>query len=238
MIKKVRNLDINYVQYGEGCDVILLHGWGQNIKMMEPLGNNLCDKRRITIIDFPGFGGSEMPDFAYTIYDYANLLHDFLEELDIHKPTLIGHSFGGRVAICYAAKYEVNKLVLMGSPFRSNEKKSLKVKALKQLKKIKILDGLAEYMKKHMGSSDYRAATGIMREVLVKTVNANLENDIKKITAPTLLIWGNQDEAVPLSEAKVLESMLKDAALITLNGTHYCYLENLVQVVSILEHFI
>ncbi len=238
MIKKIRNLDINYVQYGEGDDVVLLHGWGQNIKMMEPLGNNLSQRKKITILDFPGFGSSQTPDFAYTIYDYTELLHDLLNELKIEKPTLIGHSFGGRVAICYAAKYEVNKLVLMGSPFRSLQKNGLKVKMLKQLKKIPVLKGLAEEMKKHMGSADYKAAQGVMRDILVNTVNANLESDIKKIKAETLLIWGDNDEQVPLSEARVLDDMLQDSALITLNGSHYCYLENLMQVVSILEHFI
>ena len=63
MIKKIKNLDINYVQYGEGVDVVLLHGWGQNIQMMDPIGKNLMEKNRVTIIDFPGFGCSEIPDF-------------------------------------------------------------------------------------------------------------------------------------------------------------------------------
>ena len=57
MIKKIRNLDINYIQYGEGEDVVLLHGWGQNIEMMSPLGKNI-ENKRITILDLPGFGGS------------------------------------------------------------------------------------------------------------------------------------------------------------------------------------
>ena len=101
MIKKIKNLNINYIQYGHGEDVVLLHGWGQNIKMMDPLGKNITNKR-ITILDLPGFGSSMEPDFAYNISDYASLLHDLLTELGICNPTLIGHSFGGRVAIYYS----------------------------------------------------------------------------------------------------------------------------------------
>ncbi|MBO4242357.1 MAG: LysR family transcriptional regulator [Clostridiales bacterium] len=77
MIKKIKDLNINYIQYGDGKDIVLLHGWGQNIKMMDPLGKNLYDNFRITILDFPGFGSSETPNFAYTINDYTELVERF-----------------------------------------------------------------------------------------------------------------------------------------------------------------
>ncbi len=238
MLKKIHDLEINYTQYGKGNDIVLLHGWGQNIEMMEPLGKNLSESNRITILDFPGFGSSQTPSFAYNISDYTNLLHDFLKELKIDNPILIGHSFGGRVAINYAAEYNVSKLVLLASPFRSQTKNGLKVKILKNLKKIKLLDGLAEYAKKHMGSNDYRMAQGVMREILVNTVNENLEEKAKRIQAETLIIWGDQDEAVPVSEAARLEELIPNSAKIILPGTHYCYLENLSRVISILKSFI
>lgn len=237
MIKKIKNLDINYVQYGHGDDVVLLHGWGQNIEMMQPLGRNLGDRFRVTIIDFPGFGSSQMPDFAYTIYDYTELLREFLESFKIENPILIGHSFGGRVSICYAAKYAVKKVVLFGSPCIKKENKSLKLKLLKALKKIKCLNCVADIMKDHMGSTDYRNAKGVMKEILVKVVNEDLSESAKKITAPTLLIWGDRDDQVSVDEAREIEKLISDSALIVLNGTHYCYLENLNHVVSILDNF-
>ena len=237
MIKKIKDLNINYIQYGKGKDVVLLHGWGQNIQMMDPLGKNL-DDFKITILDLPGFGSSEIPKTAYTINDYTEVLHEFLENLNIDNPILIGHSFGGRVAINYASLYKVEKLVLFGSPFIVREKKGLKVKILKNLKNIKFLENFAEVMKNHMGSEDYKAANGIMREVLVKTVNTDLRDAASKITCPSLLIWGENDAAVPVSEAKELEKTIKDSALIVLPGSHYCYLENLNHVISILEHFL
>ena len=238
MIKRIKNININYIQYGKGKDVVLLHGWGQNIQMMDPIGQNLSDNFRITILDLPGFGSSDIPDFAYTINDYTEVLHEFLETLAIDNPILIGHSFGGRISISYASIYNVEKLVLFGSPFVVREKKGLKIKVLKTLKNIKALEGVAEYMKKHMGSRDYRAATGVMREIMVKTVNTDLTENVKKIKAPTLLIWGDNDLEVPVDEAKELEKLLDDGALIILPGTHYCYLENLGRVISILENFL
>ena len=94
MKKNIQGLDINYLQYGEGKDVLLLHGWGQNIAMMKPLGDNLCNNYRITIIDFPGFGESSEPPEPWTIEKYSKLLEDLVSELDIKKPILVGHSFG------------------------------------------------------------------------------------------------------------------------------------------------
>lgn len=238
MFKKIKNIKINYKQYGEGKDIILLHGWGQNISMMEPLGNELQATHRITIIDLPGFGLSEEPLDAYSVSDYVTVVHELLEELEIKKPILMGHSFGGRITICYASKYDVDKIVLFGSPCVRHEVTSKKQKAFKIIKKVKVFNPILNTLKKHMGSVDYRNASPRMRDVLVKTVNEDLSCYAKKIKCPALLIWGENDEAVPVSEAKELDELLENSALIILPGTHYCYLENLGQVVKILENFI
>ncbi len=238
MFKKIRNIKINYKQYGKGEDVVLLHGWGQNIEMMKPLGDSLADHYRITIIDLPGFGLSKEPLYAFTIFDYTEVVHELLMELKINNPIMMGHSFGGRISIVYASKYKVNKLVLFGSPCVRHEYKSVKQSILKALKKVKLFTPLVNFMKKHTGSVDYRNASPMMRDILVKTVNQDLSENAKKIKCPTLLIWGENDEAVPVSEAKELDNLLIDSALIILPGTHYCYLENLNQVVNILYNFI
>ena len=240
MIKKINNLNINYIQYGnpKGKDVVLLHGWGQNIEMMKPLGDNLEDFL-ITIIDFPGFGESSEPTSAMTIYDYTEVLEELLKELKIRNPIVMGHSFGGRVAIVYASRNVVEKLVLFGAPCIRHERKSTKEKMLKSLKKLPGMNSFGEYMKKYIGSEDYRNASPVMRETLVNTVNEDLTECAKKIEAPTLLIWGTLDTAAPIEEAKELEALLIDGALIELPGcTHYAYLEALPQVVNILNNFL
>ncbi len=236
---KIGNVKVNYIQYGEGKDVILLHGWGQNIVMMKPLGDNLCDKFRVTIIDFPGFGESDEPIEAWTISDYAQMLEKLVKELGIKKPIVIGHSFGGRVAIRYSADNPIEKLILFGSPcIRKNQELPLSVKILKKLKKLPFLDKFGEFMKKYIGSRDYKAASPIMRKILVNTVNEDLSAYAKRIEEPTLLIWGAYDTEAPIEEAKELEKIMIDAGLIILPGTHYAYLENLQQVVNILREFL
>ena len=234
----VKNLSINYIQYGEGNDIVLLHGWGQNIEMMRPIGDNFQDRFRITILDFPGFGASEEPKEAWTIEDYELMLEEFLKKVNVKKPIVIGHSFGGRVAIRYSARNPISKLVLFGSPcIRIQEELSLGVKILKKLKTLPGLNGLGEYMKKFIGSRDYKAASPIMRQTLVNVVNEDLSKFAREIEEPTLLIWGTNDTEAPLNEAKELEKIMLDAALITLPGTHYAYLENLPRVVTILGNF-
>lgn len=230
---------VNYVQYGEGKDILLLHGWGQNIEMMKFIGDRLADRFRITILDFPGFGESEEPTTPWSISDYSLLIERLVKELKIKKPIIMGHSFGGRVAIRYSANHPIEKLVLFGSPcVRLQEKLPLSVKILKKLKTLPGLDAFGEKMKKYIGSRDYKAASPIMRQTLVQVVNEDLSEFAKKIEEPTLLIWGDQDTEAPVEEAKILENIMYDAALIVLPGTHYAYIENLGQVIAILNNFI
>lgn len=236
---KVQDIDINYIQYGEGKDILLLHGWGQNIEMMKPLGDAFSDRFRITILDLPGFGRSEEPKEAWTIDKYSLMLEKFVQLVGIKKPIVMGHSFGGRVAIRFSARNPIEKLVLFGSPcIRIQEELSLPVKILKKLKTLPGMNAIGEYMKQYIGSRDYKAASPIMRQTLVEVVNEDLSKYAREIEEPTLLIWGDQDEEAPVSDARELEKIMIDAALILLPGTHYAYLENLGRVVSILNSFI
>jgi pimeloyl-ACP methyl ester carboxylesterase len=240
MIKNIRNIDINYIDYGSktGKDIVLLHGWGQNIEMMKPLGDKLADYH-ITILDFPGFGESGEPKVSLTIYDYVEILEELLESLNIHKPILMGHSFGGRVAIIYASRNSTEKVVLFGSPCVRNNRKSLKENILKSIKKLPGMDKIGEYAKKYIGSTDYRNASPVMRETLVNVINEDLTPYAKKIQCPTLLIWGTLDTEAPIEEARQLETLLVDGGLVELPGyTHYAYLEALPQVINILRKFL
>ena len=238
MKKIVKNIDVSYIQYGSGKDILLLHGWGQNIEMMKPIGDAFSDKYRITILDLPGFGESSEPDRAWTIEDYNEFLEEFVESLKINKPIVIGHSFGGRLAIRFSARNPIEKLVLFGSPcIRVQEKLPFYIRVLKAIKKLPGLDKFGEYMKKYIGSRDYKAASPIMRQTLVEVVNEDLSKYAREIEEPTLLIWGENDTEAPLNDARDLEKIMIDAALIVLPGTHYAYLENISRVISILENF-
>lgn len=241
MIKHINNVDINYVDYGEGKNtIVLLHGWGQNIEMMKPIGDRLQKHNRIIIVDLPGFGGSKEPDTVWTMYDYADAIHGLLKELKVTNPIMIGHSFGGKISLIYASKYKTDKLVLFGSPFKKEiQKLSFKTKMFKILKKIPVLKRLEGFVKKHIGSRDYRQASEFMRKILVAHVNLDITEEVKNIKCPTLIIWGTMDQEVPIERAYELEKLISDSAVIPYEGcSHYAYLERLGQTVSILKNFI
>ncbi len=237
----IKDVDINYVIYGnqKGKDILLLHGWGQNIEMMKFIGDHFEKNNRIIILDLPGHGQSDEPMYPWTLDDYSEMLEIFVKELKIDKPIVIGHSFGGRLAIRYSSNNIIDRLVLLASPVRPEKSAdSLKVKTLKALKKLPGMSSIAEQAKKYIGSRDYRNASPIMRQVLVNVVNVDLTEYAKQIEEPTILIWGDMDEEARLEDAELLEAVMPDAGLIVLHGTHYAYIENLMQVVNIINSFI
>ena len=242
MKMKIMDVNLNYQRYGniKGKTIVLLHGWGQNIEMMKPIGDRFTKDFDIVIFDLPGFGSSSEPKEFFSCYDYVELIHQALEELKVEKPIIIGHSFGGKLGLLYASKYETEKLVCLASPFcKEIQKVTMKAKLLKALKKIPVLNKLEDFAKRHMGSTDYRNASGVMRNILVGHVNLDIKEDIKKIKCPTLLIWGTNDEAVSIERAYELEKLIKDAGLVVYEGcTHYAYLERLGQTISVLKSFL
>lgn len=239
---KYKGIKINYKDYGnkEGTPIVYLHGWGQNIEMMEPIANPFVKTHRLIILDLPGFGKSEEPEYAWTLDDYVDMIHSLLQELKVNKPNIIGHSFGGKLTLIYATKYDVDKIMLLASPYKVKIKKpSLKVRILKKAKSIPGLGKIAEKMKNHLGSTDYKNASPLMKEILVKHINTDLTENIKTIKCPTFIIWGTLDEAVPVSDAYELEKLISDSGLAIYEGcTHYAYLERLGQTNAIIESFI
>lgn len=236
------DIKINYVDLGkkDGEAIVYLHGWGQNIEMMMPIAKPFLDTNRIIIIDLPGFGESEEPKRAWTLQDYVKMIHELLDKLKIKEPNIIGHSFGGKLAILYGSQYKTKRLVLLASPYKIKiQKVTTKMKVLKSLKKVPGLNKIADAMKKHMGSTDYKNATPMMREILVKHVNTDATEDAKKITCPTLIVWGTNDQAVPVADAYDLEKIIKNSGTVIYDGcTHYAYLERLNQTISVLKSFI
>lgn len=237
----INGLDINYIDFGNKKKdaIVLLHGWGQNIEMMQMLGEPFKQDYRIIIVDFPGFGLSPEPSQVMDVSDYTTLIEELLKKLNVTNPILIGHSFGGRVSVKFASRNKVKKVILLSPALRGHDKKGLKTKVLKFLKKVPGIKNLEGWAKNHIGSRDYKAASPIMKEVLVKTVNEDLSLDAKKINAPVVLIYGDLDSEVPMEDIKEYERLIKDCGLILYEGcSHYAYLERLNQTISIINNFI
>lgn len=238
--KTVNGIGINYEQKGSGELVVLLHGWGSNIKLFANLIDLLSAKYTVVAMDMPGFGESEEPKTPWCVDDYVQFVIDFLKDYDTKEVTLLGHSFGGRVIIKMHSReslpFKVKKVILVDSagimPPKSN-KKSWRTRYYKMGKAVlstKLVHKLApdalENFRKKMGSADYAAASPMMRQVMVKVVNEDLEPYLPNIKCPTLLVWGVNDTATPISDGEKMEKLIPDAGLVRLeNAGHYSFLE-------------
>ena len=170
----------------------------------------------------------------------------FVKQLDIKNPTIFGHSFGGRVGIIYSGRQnDLNKLVLIDSagikPKRGLDY-YIRVYTYKLGKKVLSLPGLRAYKEKMMenaGSSDYKNASMMMRQIMSKVVNEDLQHLMPSIQAETLLVWGDLDDATPLSDAKIMEQKIPGAGLVVFKGAgHYSYLECLGQFLRVIDVFL
>jgi pimeloyl-ACP methyl ester carboxylesterase len=245
----VDGLKTCYLTTGSGSDVCLLHGWGCDHHIWNGVQEHLQEGFRVTSIDFPGFGLSDEPPVEWGVGEYTAWFEKFIALLGITNPILIGHSFGGRVSLLMASRGETGKIILIDSagikPRRSLEYylKVYSFKAMKHLAPLLLGEQraalLIERRRAASGSSDYNAASGVMRRSLVKTVNEDLRGVMSRIEVPTLLIWGSEDRATPLRDGRLMEKKIKDAGLVVFEGAgHYSFLEQSARFAAIVDNFL
>lgn len=210
----------NYHKWGtSGKTLVLLHGWpGDSLKWQEA-AQILQDKFTIYAADFAGWGETPLAR-VYTLEDYAHDVKQFLFDLKIEKPILVGHSFGGRVAIKLVSEDStiIEKLILVASA--GIERKGLKVQLFGFLSKI-APSFLKKVFHKFFSSKDYVALSGDKKQTFVNVVNEDLEDKIPKINIPTLLIWGDEDHTTPLPQGKLMEKLIPDAKLVIVPGANH-----------------
>ena len=188
--------------------MIWLHGWRLDHKSLLQLSELLQDETENYLIDLPGFGQSETPSKIWGTIDYANELIIWLKTLPPKKTYIIGHSFGGRVAIQISQLIpeKISGIILIAaSGLKMKRSIFFKIKAttLKYMGKcLKNIDNILntsfkENFARNFGSSDYRAATGIMRKMFVKIIHEDLTNIASLVKTPALLIYGAKDEEAP-----------------------------------------
>ena len=247
----VKELNIEYSDTGAGIPVLLLHGWGSSFDVYKGVISALSDRCRLVAVNFPGCGNSETMKEPWTLQDYCDFVTEFTEKVNLNNPILIGHSHGGRVILKLAASGILNppKIVLLDSAglipkktFRQKARaKSFKIiKLTLTLPIIKNFSGnLLEKARNHYGSADYNAAPPVLRQTLVSLVNTDLRDIIGNISCPTLLIWGENDTATPLQDAKTMEKLIPDCGLCVIKGTgHYSFCESPYEANAILRSFI
>lgn len=244
---EINKLKISYQVSGEGDVVVLLHGWGGEASSFQPVFEWLAQSHKVYALDLPGFGKSQIPPIAWNTSDYARFVTAFLEKFCIPKVHLIGHSFGGRISIILSAEHpeRVDKLILVDSAGirpRRTAKYYLRVGVAKVGKLLRRCGNsgvrIANIMSARVGSKDYQDA-GEMRATLVKVVNQDLRPLLPRITASTLLIWGEDDKDTPVAFGKIMEKEIPDAGLVVLKEAgHFSYLDRFPQFCRIVASFL
>lgn len=221
--------DLYYKIMGEGKPIVFLHGWGMNHTMMLPIAKPLSENYQVICIDLFGFGNSHEIENYINFNEYIDNFHQFLLSLDIHKPVIIAHSFGARVAFNYAYKYPVEALILTGAAgIRSPL--SIKKQIRQFLHKHKIIQS--------KGSIDYQKATPFLRKVLVECVNTDLSDMISAIKIPILLIWGEKDIETPLWMAKRIMKLNSFTSLVLFKGEdHFAYYHEPLRFIQCVNAF-
>lgn len=228
--EKMKNA-INMHIEGKGRGMILLHGWGQNMKMMQPVADYFKSKYQVLNLDLPGFGKSSIPH-SYCVHDYVLLLRELVKKYELECPIIIAHSFGARIAFQYASLFPVHYLIIAsgaGIPPKHHFSYYFKVYSYKILRFFKI--------ENQMGSKDYRNASDVMKRTLVNVVNEDASFCIKQIQAPMLLVWGDHDLDTPLWMAKRIKELNDNAALVIFKGEdHFAYYHQMHRFIQVCEH--
>ncbi len=251
---QIDGLKVNYRIEGMGRPLLMLHGWGACIDSFAPVIKELSKYRKVYAFDFPGFGLSEQPKYAVGVWEYTQWTAQFIKKMHIEGVDIICHSFGGRVAILLASEYPelVGKIVFTdaaGIRPKHGLKYYYKVYTYKICKKLLSCERLVNFFKKigidvkrrvqTAGSSDYQQLSGVMRQTFVKVVNQDLKPYLHKIQAPSLLIYGENDQDTPVRYGKIMEREIPDSGLVVLeNAGHFSYLDQYMRYISIVKVFL
>jgi len=223
--------------------VLLLHGWGSDPQALSVIAQPLSAHRRVISLALPGFGGSPEPPESWGTWDYVEMLIQWMDSQDLKRVDIIAHSFGGRVTIGLASRYpeRVNRIVLMGSAglvlprsLRTRTRIVL-ARALRNAGKVggAGVEKWMEAKRQRMGSVDWQAASAVMRQTLSRVINEDFSTELTQINSPSLLIWGENDAAVPPAIGRKMADLIPDSEFLLLkNAGHYCFLDRKGETVS------
>lgn len=230
----INNLEINCKTAGEGPAVLILHGWGGSSDSWLKIQEILSQKGFSVICpDLPGFGKSSNPLVPWSNDDYVNLISNFIDKLSLNKFFLIGHSFGGGLAVKFTIKYpeKIQGLILSDAAIiRDKKRLSFRQKFayfLAKIFNIPIFERVVFYpwfrklVYKIAGTYDYYLAKGVMKETFKKTSKEDLTHLLSGIKVPALIIWGRGDKTLPLEDGFLLKSKIPNSQIEVIDGADH-----------------
>jgi pimeloyl-ACP methyl ester carboxylesterase len=210
---------IQYVEAGSGPTVILLHGLGGSSVVWNFNIGPLAEKYHVVVPDQIGFGKSDKPLVNYRIRTYVDFLDQFCKQLKIERATLVGNSMGGWIAAMFTAAFpdRVDKLVLVDAagytPPKDFDMRTLFGLNPTTRAGMKVLVAKVFYNKAFQTDAaiDQAIATRIaagdgytinsITESIIRGEDF-LDDVVKTIKRPTLIVWGRQDGLVPLADGE------------------------------------
>ncbi len=195
--------------------IVFLHGWGSNKDIMKQAFGNYLPNFKHIYIDMPGFGKSNN-EMVLTTIDYANIVREFILNLDINisEITVIGHSFGGKVATLLKPK----KLVLLSTAGILEQKPYgvlLKIRIVKIFNKF----GLGK-VSKLLRSKDVNMMSEVMYEIFKNVVDEDFSKEFAKYKGETFIYWGDNDTKTSLHSGKIVHLLIKNSTFKSYDGTH------------------
>ena len=209
---------------GEGDPVLLVHGWGGSMQSLQRLATHLRKAERVQtiLVDLPGFGASDAPPSTWGTPDYAQALLDVCKSLDHSSVIYFGHSFGGALGIYLAAQHKthIQRLILCNSSFKRTKPRS-RMLALKH-----ILSPAARILPQQLRQSIRLALYRLffphsdisryphLEQVFKTIVSYDLTPLVTSISAPTLIVWGEEDHITPLLWGQELHDTIDGSTLV------------------------
>jgi len=228
----IKNLEVHYIVMGAGKPFLILHGWRSRSDRWQKIGELLSEKKfKVIIPDLPGFGKSQEPESAWSLDNYVEWAKELSEKIPEINGSfyLLGHSFGGTLAVNFTIKYNQkveNLFIVSASCIRkkTNIKKFLFVIS----KFIKIFSFLPYYQefrksvyKYIIKKSDYLYQSGVMEDIYLKVISDDLSHELSFIKVPTIIIWGDKDTITPLEQAKLINKKIENSKLVIIQGADH-----------------
>jgi pimeloyl-ACP methyl ester carboxylesterase len=225
---------IHYVEAGAGPTVILLHGLGGSAQAWQLNVGPLGEKFHVFVLDQIGFGKSDKPLVNYRIRTYVDFLDQFCKQLKIERASLVGNSMGGWIAAAFTAAFpdRVDKLVLVDAAGYAPPK-DLDTRVFYGLNPttregMKILAAKVFYNKAFLTDAAIDAAIaarlGAGDGYTIKSITESiirgedfLDDTVKTIKRPTLIVWGREDGLVSLAEGERFNKDIAGSQLVVID---------------------
>ncbi len=268
-LKKVsiKGINISYIDEGDGEPIVLVHGSPTSSFLWRHMIKELSGNARVIALDLPGFGFSDPPPNGdYSISHYSDFLESFIDALSIKEVTLVCHDMGGPYTLYYALHHpeKYNRLVILDTFLHSDLKISFSMKMMKIRPVGEMFLWLGgNYLKEtilKMGVMDKSLITkGIVNRycspegtqdklntTMLETLRVDIEEEmtfieqrLKNIEKPTLILWADKDEFLPYDMGERIHKDIKGSKMVTLKDCgHFIQEEQPKQAAEIILQFL